>query len=53
MNMKQWLADARKMTDKKPMPVLSYPAAARRGISIASMTEDARVQADTMLYLMR
>ncbi len=53
MNVKQWLADARKMTDKKPMPVLSYPAAARRGISIASMTEDARVQADTMLYLMR
>ena len=53
MNMKQWLADARKMAKKKPMPVLSYPASARLGISIASMTENARVQADTMLYLMR
>ena len=53
MNMKQWLADARKMAKKKPMPVLSYPASARLGISIASMTESARVQADTMLYLMR
>ncbi len=53
MNMKQWLADARKMTEKKPMPVLSYPAAAHLGISIASMTEDARVQADTMMYLVR
>jgi len=53
MNMKQWLADARKMAKKKPMPVLSYPASARLGISIASMTENARVQADTMLYLVR
>lgn len=53
MNLKQWLANARKMTEKKPMPVLSYPAAARLGISIASMTESAQVQADTMLYLMR
>lgn len=53
MNMKQWLADARKMAKKKPMPVLSYPASAHLGISIASMTESARVQADTMLYLMR
>ena len=53
MNMKQWLADARKMAKKKPMPVLSYPASARLGISIASMTESARVQADTMLYLVR
>ncbi len=53
MNMKQWLADARKRTDKKPMPVLSYPAAAHLGISIASMTENARVQADSMLYLMK
>lgn len=53
MNIKEWLADARKMTDKKPMPVLSYPAAARRRISIASMTENAQVQADTMLYIMR
>lgn len=53
MNMKQWLADARKMAKKKTMPVLSYPASARLGISIASMTENARVQADTMLYLMR
>lgn len=53
MNMKQWLADARKMAKKKPMPVLSYPASARLGIPIASMTENARVQADTMLYLMR
>ncbi len=53
MNMKQWLADARKMAEKKPMPVLSYPAAAHLGISIASMVEDARVQADAMLYLMR
>lgn len=52
MNMKQWLADARKMAKKKPMPVLSYPASARLGISVASMTENARVQADTMLYLM-
>ena len=39
MNIKQWLADARKMTSKKPMPVLSYPAAAHLGISIADMTE--------------
>ena len=53
MNVKQWLVDARNMANKKPMPVLSYPAAARLGISIASMTENARVQADTMLYLMR
>lgn len=53
MNMKQWLADARKMAKKKPMPVLSYPASARLGIPIASMTENARVQADTMLYLVR
>ena len=53
MNIKQWLADARKMTYKKPMPVVSYPAAAHLGISIISMTENARVQAETMLYLMR
>ena len=53
MNMKQWLADARKMTCKKPMPVLSYPVADHLGISIASMTGNARVQADAMLYLMR
>ncbi len=53
MNMKQWLANARKTEKKKPMPVLSYPAAAHLGISITSMVEDARVQADTMLYLMR
>ena len=53
MNIKQWLADARKMTSKKPMPVLSYPAAAHLGISIADMTESAQVQAKTMLYLMK
>ncbi len=53
MNVKQWLLDARKQKDKKPMPVLSYPAAARRGIFIASLTESAKVQADTMLYLMK
>ena len=35
------------------MLVLSYPAAARLGISISDMTENARVQADAMLYLMR
>lgn len=53
MNVKQWLADARKAAGKKPMPVLSYPAAAHLGISIASMTEDPEVQADVMWYLMR
>ena len=53
MNVKQWLLDARKQVNKKPMPVLSYPAAARRGISIASLTESAKVQAETMLYLVK
>ena len=49
--MNAWIESIMKMAYKTPLPIISYPAARRLGISIADMTEKPLVQAEAMLYV--
>ena len=44
MNRKAWLADL--LREKKPLPLLSFPAAALLGVSVYDLTHDASLQAE-------
>lgn len=46
MNMKEWTRGLH--ASRKPLPILTYPVAVRRGVSVYALTHDADVQADVV-----
>ncbi len=48
MNMKNWLKDQIALEQKKPMPVLSFPAITLMGITVKQLIEDSDLQAQGM-----
>ena len=48
MNMKQWVADVLAADKKKAMPVLSFPAIQKMGITVDKLINDSDLQAQAM-----
>ena len=51
MNMKQWVADQIAAKQKKAMPVLTFPAAQKMGITTKELIYSPDLQAEAMLYI--
>lgn len=49
MNMKLWLEEQKKCTNKKAMPVLSFPAVSLLGIKVRELISSSDLQAQAML----
>ena len=48
MNMKNWLEELKNETNKKPMPILSFPSVNLMGISVRELTQSSKAQAEGM-----
>ncbi len=51
MNMKQWVADQIAAPKKKALPVLTFPAAEKMGITTKELIYSSDLQADAMMYI--
>ena len=47
-NMKQWVADTLAAPTKKPMPILSFPAIQKMGITVKELIASSDLQAQCM-----
>ena len=51
MDMKQWVADQIQATKKKALPVLTFPAAQKMGITTKELIYSSDLQAEAMKYI--